>query len=271
MFLPDNIDFAQSETYILSIRLTPSGFYFSIHSPTDNTVFYQNNVLFSPNITYLKNIKKLIFDFSFFSNNFLQINVIYVSDKFTLVPKEYYSKKFELELYSFNFLNSELRILSDEIKELDCTSIWGIDEELHGFLSRTLLNPNFENHLSVLLSLFYQLHNKETSALYVNFNEDKMIDVVAFSKEKLILATTFVAKDPLEGCYFIQKTWEVLKLDVRSDYLFYSGKKDNHTDCIETLKKIVPNTESLSINIANELGVNKSETPTEILYQLCEL
>ena len=60
MFLPDNIDFAESKKYILSIRLMPSGFYFSIHCPSDKTVFYQNSVSFSPNSDYLKNLEKII-------------------------------------------------------------------------------------------------------------------------------------------------------------------------------------------------------------------
>ena len=90
MFLPDNINFAESKKYILSIRLIPSGFYFSIHCPTDASVFYQNSVAFRINSDYLKNIEKLIFDYSFFSYNYQQIMMICVDDQATIVPNEYH-------------------------------------------------------------------------------------------------------------------------------------------------------------------------------------
>ena len=224
MFLPDNIDFTESKTYILSIRLTPSGFYFSIHNPSNEKVFYQNNVQFGANRDYLKNIEKLIFDYSFFTYNYRQINVICVDDKTTIVPNEFHEKKLESDFLSFNCFNPKLQIISNEIQELDCKVVWSMDKSVHSFLSRTLLNPKFVNHLSLLVPYFYKLHDNSTSALFVNFNEDKMIDTIAFSEKKLILAKTFNAKNQLEENYYIQKTWETLQLDVQTDILYFSGK-----------------------------------------------
>ena len=271
MFLPDNIDFTHSETYILSIRLTPNGFYFSIHCPTDKSVFYQNSVTFPTNTTYLKNIEKFIFDYSFFSYNFQEINVICVNNKFTLVPNEYYKKKLEEDLLSFNFSISNVKVMSNEIKQLNCRVIWGMDDSLHNFLSRTLLNPVFRNHGEVLISSFYRLHEKSETALYINFNENDMIDAIAFSGDKLTFAKTFTANSPLEGSYFIQKTWEILQLDAQSDKLFFSGKTDTYNNEIETLKKLIPTSKHLKQTLPADLNINQNEVPTEILFQLCEL
>ncbi len=271
MFLPDNIDFTESKKYILSIRLTPSGFYFSIHCPFDETVFYQNTVTFNLRSDYLKNIEKLIFDYSFFSYNFKQINAIYVDDKTTIVPNEYYGKKLVPDLLSFNCNNTKSREMSSEVKNLNCRVIWSMSESTHDFLSRSLLNPKFVCHLSLLATLFHQLHNYTTSALFVNFNDDGMIDLVAFSKENLILAKTFHTQNPLEESYFIQKTWETLDLDVQSDILIFSGKISHHPESIEMLQKVVAKTHNLSVQLPNEIKINQEEVPTEILYQLCAL
>ena len=249
----------------------PGGFYFSIHCPTDNTIFYQKSVQFSKNNSYLKNLEKLIFDFSFFSNNFREINVICVNHKQTIVPREFYDNKLTNELLSFNHHNINDKVIVDSIEKLNCKVIWGIDNEVHNFLSRMLLNPSFSSNLTVLVSLFYELHDIATSALYINFNDDGMIDAVAFSKDKLLLAKTFQTTSPLEGCYLIQKTWEVLKLDAYSDRIYFSGDTEKNRSTIETIKKLVPHSKELSIEIASELKIIQSETPTEILYQLCEL
>lgn len=271
MFLPDNINFAESKKYILSIRLIPSGFYFSIHCPTDASVFYQNSVAFRINSDYLKNIEKLIFDYSFFSYNYQQIMVICVDDQATIVPNEYHDRKLESDLLSFNCLYPKMKVISNEIKELDCRVVWGMDKSVHNFLSRTLLNPKFVSHMSLLVPMFYKFHNKATSALFINFNDDRMIDAVAFSNEKLILAKTFRAKNSLEDSYYIQKTWEVLQLDGQLNKLFFSGKIEKNSECIDTLKKAVSKTENLSFKLPNSSEIKKEEVPTEILNQLCEL
>ena len=271
MFSPDNIDFAESIKNILSIRLTPDGFYFSIHCPTDETVFNQNSVSFGSNESYLECIEKLIFDYPFFSDNYKRIYVICVDDETTIVPNDYYDKKWATELLSFNCLNPKSHILSSELQEHNCKVIWGIDKSVHSFLSRALLNPNFVSHLSFLVPLFHKLHNRNDGALFVNFNDDKLIDIVAFSGDRLTLAKTFHANNLLEENYYIQKTWESLQLNVQQDRLFFSGNTSNHSECIDTLKRVVSNTEIISLELPNGAKINNKEIPTEILKQLCEL
>ena len=249
----------------------PSGFYFSIHCPSDTTVFYQKNITFSPNSDYLKNLEKLIFDYSFFSYNYQQINVICVEDQATIVPLEYYEKRTEQDLLSFNFLYPKMQVINNILDQLACRIIWGIDKQIHNFLSRALLNPKFASHLSVLVPLFYKRHNKSTRALFVNFNDDRKIDTVAFSGKNLILAKTFCANNPLEESYYIQKTWEALQLNAQTDWLHFSGKIANHSECIDTLNKVVSKVENLSFELPHYTSINKDEVPTEILQQLCEL
>lgn len=269
MFLPDNIDFSKSNKYILSIRLTPNGFYFSIHCPTDTTIFYQKSVVFNSNETYIKHIQRLIFDYPFFSNNFFQITVISVNDKLTLIPNEFYDKREESNLLSFNYCNPTLKAMSCEIDKLECRVIWEIDESHHNFLSRNILHPIFKSHLSILISFFCRLHTKGDASLFINFNDDNMIDAIAFSGDKLKFAKTFVAINPLEESYYIQKTWEVLNMNLQADTLIFSGRTANHSNCIETLKKVIHNTKILSVNLPSDLKINQSEIPTEILSQLC--
>ena len=271
MFLPDNIDFAESKKYILSIRLLPSGFYFSIHCPTDETVFYQNTVSFSAQSDYLKSIEKLIFDYSFFSYNYKKINVFCVENETSIVPNEFYNKKLEPNFLSFNYLYTKPHVTSNELLDHNSRVVWAIDKSVHSFLSRALLHPLFISHLSFLVPFFYEQHNKDEAALFVNFNDDKMIDMVAFKEDKLILAKTFYVNNPLEDSYYIQKTWETLQLNAQKDRLYFSGKTGNHNDCIATMMKVISYTENLSFKLPSNIKANKEEIPTEIIKQLCEL
>ncbi len=269
MFLTDNIDFAQSEKYILSIRLIPNGFYFSVHCPTDPLIFYQNSITFNSKETYLKNLEKIIFDYSFFTESFLQINIIQVTDKLTLVPNEFYDKRYESNLLAFNFHRVNSLVLKNTLNQLNCQMIWEIDESHHNFLSRSLINPTFNSHLSILIPFFFRLHDKTKSALFLNFNDEDMMDVVAFTNEKLILAKTIIARNTLEECFFIQKIREGIKYDAQDIQIFFSGNIDNHIESIETLKKTIANFNQLNMNLREGLVFKQSEIPTEIVQQIC--
>ena len=271
MFLPDTIDLAESKKYILSIRLRPNGFYFSIHCPSDQSVFYQNSTTFKANSNYLKNIEQLIFDYSFFSYNYKQINVVCVEDETTFVPNEFFNEQMKSKFLSFNYNNPKEHVISNEIKAQDCRVIFGIDASIHNFLSRALLNPSFSSHLSYLIPFFNHMHSNDSSALFVNFNDDSMTDIIAFDKEKLIFAKTLRATGYLNISYFIQKTWETLNLNIQSDKLIFAGNITDHSECIEMLKKVILNTENLSFKLPNALKINTEEVPTEILNLLCEL
>lgn len=271
MFLPDNIDFAESKKYILSIRLTLSGFYFSVHSPSNQSIFHQKNITFSKNSDYLKNIEKLIFDYSFFSNNFKKVNVICVDERTTIVPNEYFDIKRAHELLAFNCTTPESKIMTNHLSMLNAKLIWCMSESIHSFLSRSLLNPNFQNHLAVLTTMCYKLTIKNTSELFVNFNSDNLIDLIAFSEGKLVLAKTIYVKSSLEESFHIQKTWEALGFDVQSDFITLSGETTNHTQCIDMLQKIIAKTKKISLQLAIDSSIEQEEIPTEIVYQLCEL
>lgn len=271
MFLPNNIDFAESTKYILSIRLIPNGFYFSIHCPSDKTIFYQNRTSFDRNSNYLKNIEKLIFDYAFFSYNYRKINVICIDDATTIIPNEFYDKKMASNFLSFNYLHPKEHVISNEIAEQNCKVVWAMDQPLHNFLSRALLNPSLVNHLSFLVPYCYKLHDKSTKALFVNFNDNNRMDVVGFMDEKLTLAKTFCVSNPLEDSYYIQKTWDALALNAQTDKLFFAGQTDNYKECIDSLKKVVSKTESLPFKLSDDINISREEIPTEILIQLCEL
>ena len=105
----------------------------------------------------------------------------------------------------------------------------------------------------------------------MNFNDNKMLDIVAFSADKLTLAKTFHTSNLLEESYYIQKTWESLQLNVQLDKLFFSGNTSNHSECIDNLKRVVSNTDIISWNVPEGAKINNEEIPTEILKQLFEL
>lgn len=269
MFLPENIDFNFSEKYILSIRLLPGGFSFSVFCPSDPSIFYHKETSFTNKLSYLDNIKKLIFDFSFFSQAFKETRVSIVSTEYLIVPDTYFDGKYLKDLFSFNFIDYNGVLKSNPLPEIKSYIVFNIDEELHSFLSRSLWNPVFM-HQTQLLVPFYIKHNTQAKRkrCYINFN-NKFIDIICCDGENILTANTYEINARFDALYFITGVWEKLPLDQSEDLLFITGFIEENKETIDTLKKLIRNIELVILNaktmVPEEL---KSNVPTDIILQL---
>lgn len=271
MFLPENIDFAFSEKYILSIRLLPDGFSFSVHQPDDPSVFYYKKAAFGNKMSYVENIKKLIFDFSFFTQTFRETRVIAVSQKYTLVPEYFFDKSRAESMFNFNVQDGNGLVLHQQVPEIEGNVVFDMDTEVHSFLSRNLWNPVFSHHIQSLLSYFATHHaDFGGKRCYVDFR-DKFIDVCCLQSNTLLSANTFAVTDRLDALYFITGVWEKLPLQQISDRLYLTGNVNAQKEAVDTLKKLIRYVEILSFSPKTEIpDAEKPTLPTGLLLQLCE-
>lgn len=269
MFLPENIDLAHSEKYVLSIRLTPNGFSFFIHCPTDASVFHHQETSFGNKLSYEENIKKLVFDFNFFTQPFRETRVMIVSQEYTFVPDAYFDKKMAKDYFGFNFHENNGRVLSNTMNEGEYHLVFSMDEKLHSFLSRSLWNPSFQHFASRLLPFFKtykaEINNKRC---FIDFH-NSFFSIIVFSEEKLLSANTFQITNQHDTLYFIASVWEKLSLNQTNDILYYSGNISPSTNTIDTLKKLIKYTEKVELSPKTDLSVQQKENiPTDILVTL---
>jgi virulence-associated protein VapD len=272
MFLPDNIDLGHSDEYNLSIRLTPNGFSFYIHSPSDPSIFHFQETSLGSKLTYLDHIKKVIFDLGFFSQVFHKTAVTIVSDQYTLVPDAYFDRKKVDDLYRFNFHNHQGVVLSEKTPAGSWHILFQIQEEMHAFLLRNLWNPVFCHHASTLLQLFGKEQQGVTEkSCFVDFH-DSFATIVCFDGDKLLSANTVSNLTPLDTTYFIASMWEKLHLSQTTDRLYLSGKIEGERVTIDTLKKLIRNVEYLELHPKVMLTeTQKKSLPTDIQATLCVL
>ena len=271
MFLPENIDLAFPEKYILSIRCAPNGFSFSIHSPSDRSVYYHKSAPFGQNIPIVDQVKKLVFDAGFFSNTFQKTRVIIASPEYSLVPEIYFDKHQAEKLYYFNFLQDETsrKILFSPINHLPIYLLYSVEEELHSFLSRHLWNPQFAHSGECLIPAFLN-HNSEIeeNRCYVDFH-DEMVSLVAFEGNKLMTAICFDNKNRYDAAYFIAGVWEKLAFNQITDFLFFSGNFAQYEGTLKILKKLIRKT--IAINLSPKTMIPENEKgiiTTDLLTQL---
>ncbi|MDH6308340.1 hypothetical protein M2451_001037 [Dysgonomonas sp. PFB1-18] len=224
MFLPDSIDLGQSEKYILTIRLTPAGFMFSISDPGNGKNYCLRETTFSLKDNSLSDIQRIIFDLNFLTQEFKQTNVIIVSKDYELIPADYYNGKKQPDFYDLTHTSKAGHLLSGLIVKQDVIVSYSVEEEIHNFLSRNLWDPHFFHHSHLMIDFFAEKGHLmgPTPRMYLYFHDGYM-DVVCFAGQKLIHSLTYESEPAANQLYFILKLWEGCGFDQLTDYLFIAG------------------------------------------------
>ncbi|WP_029903793.1 DUF3822 family protein [Prevotella sp. 10(H)] len=245
MFLPESIDLGHSEKYVLSIRIRPHGFTFSISDPEDGRNYCLRETSFSEKDNLAVNIQRIIFELSFLTQEFKQTNVIIVSSDYDLVPAPYFMVKEKDQLYNLTHTQQEGHILSDLIEKQDIVTLYSINDEIFGFLSRNLWDPHFFHHSTLLINLFENrgAANPNKSKMHLNFHENSM-DVICFAGNKLVHSLTYENEPAANQAYFILKLWEICGFDQLEDIVYITGKADDLL--IIRLQEYIKNIEQVS-------------------------
>lgn len=271
MFLPENIDFTHVEKYILSIRLSPNGFSFCIHCPTDSDIFYYTHTKFdNSKLSYLENVKKIIFDYNFFTYSFLRTNIIVVSDTYTLVPDAFFDKNRVESLFAFNIQKSNGdKIFENKMEKEKFHIIFNIEKALYGFLMRNVWNPHFIHHAALLIPFFDKKINHEAKqTCSVNFIDSMYADIYFFSNGQLLSANTYPVSDNDDAAYFIANTIEKLGFDQSMDTLIINGNTKHFEKAIHSVNRLVKNIEILAPSTQTHIPEDVV-VPTDILAILC--
>lgn len=255
MFIPENIDLGQSEKYILSIRIEPTRFMFSISEPNHGKSFCLRDTTFSAGTSLLSNIQRIVFDFNFLTQEFLETNVIIVSPEYDFVPSAYINSQPKTEFYNLVHTDKAERVLCNGNEKYSCTNQFKIDEDVYEFLSRSLFNPKYVHHTSLLLDLFGDKSKSVSlvSKMFLNFHGN-LLDIVCYKHSKFMHCLTYADQPASNLAYFILKLWEKYEFDQFTDQLYIAGKPESELKfkLQEYIKNINPVDKPREVYLWNE-------------------
>ena len=269
MFLPDNIDLAQSEKYCLSIRLTPNGFSFLIFLYADKSIFYFNEIAFSKNLSAIENLKKIFFEANLFAHQYKSITVNIVSPRYTVVPNSLFEKGNVIDYFNFNIHGDTGKVLSSYVEQGDYNIVWDMSEEKYSFLFRSLWNAQFTNFTTHLLSFYHNHGNENKKRCFIDFDIN-MVTISCFEDDQLRSVNTFVSNSKYDTIYYIVNIWDKHPLDQNNDFLYISGDIKNNWETIDILKKLIRNVHEIHLPLPIKVRDYKKNIPTDLLIQLCE-
>lgn len=242
MLLPPTIDIQNSQNYILSMRIHPSEFMFSLYKPGDGKNYCLRETKFEQSSeSLLERIQKIVYELNYLTQQFAKTNVVFVTPDYHFVPSGMYDSKRRNELYTFSTEKEDTLVMANEISKYDVVSLASVEEDLYDFLKRSLYNPKFHVHSSQLVNLFGGAPNvvSVNAKMYVNVG-DCMVDIICLRGKELLHASSHEGLSANEIVYYVLKTWESLGLNQLQDKLLMAGNVEESSQA--TFKEYIKNT-----------------------------
>lgn len=268
----DKLTTDNSGKYVMSIRLRSGGLSFSGYIPSAGDSFFYRDVEFDRTKPYISSLKECFFENDFLAYQYKQVHVISVSPQYILVPEDVFFEKQKGELLSFAFSTPDERCLNYEIKDELAQLVFGMNEEVYEFCSRSLLNPRFIHYMGPLLSLWKkQSRARLPRQLYVVLHR-KAMDVACYAQGSLLFVNTFGYEHPDDILYYILYVWKQTGMDQQKDQLRVFGEAALRSDITRTLRTYLQYIDPLEIpSEAYLLGSEVIQAPLDLIaLSLCE-
>jgi len=217
--VPDTLTSANSGKYTVSIRLWPGGLSFAGLIPAEKDSFFYTETVIDKSKSYLASIKDIFFALPCLTFAYQHINVICANRQYTLTPATIFAENQQKEMMSFVFSSPDAKTLHERLDELDCEILFGIQPEVHEFLSHTFLRPVFTHAITLMLNVWRNISlTAFPKQLYVALHENTM-DTACFYRENLLFVNSFQFDDPADIIYYILYIWKQTGLDQQKDKL----------------------------------------------------
>jgi hypothetical protein len=270
---PDAFDLEHSEKYRLILRLQPDNYAFALFNPSNNKLFYYQEMAYRKKFSKLENLKEFFFDNSFPVLLYKKLQVLVYSAKFTLVPSILFEEKNEEAFFDFNFHQRSGICLSHFLQQSHVHIVYEMEKDIYDFFHRSLICPEFVPHIAPLTGFFQQKSLSDNNReMVVSLHKDTM-DVLCFSHNELLLANNFVARNTDDSLYYILFAWKQLKMDQLKDTLFVIGSKKQKAELIRVLQKYLRNISAFDIDAKKHFAetANDMNIPPDVLMlSLCE-
>ena len=225
----ETLDINSTETYDLSIQVSPDGLSFCLldsirnkfvmvrsYGPDDNRFFNSDKIR-----EFLKND-------DFLTKRYKKISCVMPSPKFTLVPKPLYDPGKKDEYFTFNhILDDENIILTDKTTDPDAYLVYSVSKPIWELVRSSYSGVTPHHHIKVLLE-----HNsavrKSIAGNYIHAHiERDYFNLFIFSNNVLKFCNSFTYHHNSDILYFIMNTFK--NLDIKQEEtIFLSGMTEKY-------------------------------------------
>ena len=223
----------KSFNYILSIQVSLGGFSFSIVNPDEQRLLVLKNkqLTISDDRFISRHFEEWFQSEEIFQHPFKQIRLIVLSEKFSIVPKEFYIKEKKREIINYLLdLGQHEVIARNSVEDFNSQLLFTLPPNLANVVNQ----PSFLHPVKILIE-----KRPEVSAgtgLILWFSSSG-IYLILYNKNQLLLANHFKITHDNDVIYYILTALKQLNISLSETELYLGGELEHEG----SLKKLLYN------------------------------
>lgn len=235
----------------ISIQVSLNGFSFLILSADKSYLAFKhynfNKLMLIDEL--IRKVEQILISDKLLQFKFSSTKITFVSQKATLVPKEFFNLNNLKKLFEFNHSMNELDELHHTyIPTIEAYTIFTLPSYLSNAFHDRFNSVEYNHQASHLINYASQIKGQENKIL-LNINSN-FFDIVIFENDKLLLYNSFQYTTPFDFIYFYLYPLNQLKINPKKQYVHVFGNIKQNKGIITELKKnafkiILPRIESI--------------------------
>ncbi len=245
----------------ISIRVSLNGFSFIVRASENNTCLQFkcinfNNLMLIDEL--IRKVEQIVTDEPAFNKSYTEASLVYLSQKATLVPEEFFNEKYLKKYFEFSQNLDELdEIHYNFISAIKAYNVFSIPNYLTGIFYPLLPNVRFYHQATQLINFGLSEESDLTTRAIVGLNQN-YFDLELIENNQLLLSNSFQFSNSMDFIYFFLYSCTQLKIDLSSLTVSFMGHSAKGKEIKNELAKHVKNiafpvfdTSVLSRNIRN--------------------
>jgi hypothetical protein len=228
----------------LSIQVSLSGFSFIIRaSETKDCLLFRNYGFDKIQLLdeLIRKTDQLISDDKYLKKDFVKTDVVFIDQKATLIPEEFFKPEDLKSYFEFNHNLNELDELHyQKIPSVNAYIAFSLPNYLTNIFYKLFRNISFNHQANNLINLGVALTNNSEYTVLAAINKG-FFDITVFEKKSLILYNSFQYTNALDFIYFFLYSLNQLKIDPLAQDLIVLGEISKHKDVLLELNSRVKN------------------------------
>ncbi|MDD2436797.1 MAG: DUF3822 family protein [Massilibacteroides sp.] len=269
--IPDTLTINTSERYILSIRMNPDGFSFSVSIPSKSNSFFYQEIEFDHSKTYIESLKEAFFSEEFLSWNYKKIYIFCFTPTYVCIPENLFDTDKRGKIIEYAFLSTPSKSLVNVLIPDKEKLIFEIVPEIYEFLCRSFIHPEFLHHMTLPLRYWEKQNllalNKQMHVLI----HKRTIDIACYKQEKRLFLNSFQYQHVDDILYYIAYSWKQSGLDQFKDRLFLFGEMKDKQTLMSRLRHYIHFVSDMELPADAYLrNAELKQASFEIILSVCE-
>ncbi len=243
----ESFDIEKTYEYILSIQVSLDGFSFSILSQHESEIlaFRTNKIKISSTALIARRFNDWLESEELLKKLFKKIRVVVFSQKFTLIPEEYFREGLKQEIPPLLFgEDDEQEIAENIVGEIATKFIFALPAGLNKVISEQIGECEIVHPIKIILSNLPET-GKENGLILLF--DAKNFYLVIFKKDKVLLANNFKMSHVNDVVYYVLTALKQLEIPISKTDLFITESVNKLSGIEESLKSYFTEIKELNL------------------------